>query len=130
MSYKSSQLSPRVQSALGVKRLRSQVRKGMNKLEAAFVAYWKLQTGNLGQTLEYEPVKLRLADNTFYTPDFVTVRPIDRTEYGMAAVTTYYEVKGFMRDDASVKIKVARRLFPHARFVLAMRIKGQWVFDG
>jgi hypothetical protein len=37
------------------------------------------------------------------------------------------ETKGFRRDDAMVKLKVAARLFPCFQFVLATRVRGVWV---
>lgn len=59
-------------------------------------------------------VKLRLADNTFYEPDFLVM-----CADGMLEV---HEVKGgFVRDDAAVKIKVAAAAFPF-RFMLARRV--------
>ena len=70
----------------------------------------------------YEPVKLRLADSTFYTPDFLV-----EVEH---RVLEFRECKGWMRDDANVKLKVAAALVPWARFVLVRREKGQWVENG
>ena len=67
----------------------------------------------------FEPVKLRLAKNTYYAPDFLVVCP-DRFEF--------HEVKGFARDDAMVKLKVAARLFPWFCFVLVKRSKREWIF--
>lgn len=63
---------------------------------------------------DFSPVKLRLADNTFYTPDFRVILP-DMTE-------EYHEVKGFLRDDAMVKIKVAAEQHPY-RFVMVRRVR-------
>lgn len=56
----------------------------------------------------FEPFKLRLAGNTFYTPDFVEVLP-DRIRV--------IEVKGHWEDDARVKIKVAAEAFWWFEFV-------------
>lgn len=84
----------------------------MNKTEAAYDAHLAgLQM--TGQILwrKFEGIKLRLADNTFYTPDFF-VMDADR---GLVV----HEVKGFMTDDAAVKIKVAAELYPIFRFFLA-----------
>lgn len=84
----------------------------MNKTEAAYDAHLAgLQM--TGQILwrKFEGIKLRLADNTFYTPDFF-VMDADR---GLVV----HEVKGFMTDDALVKIKVAAELYPIFRFFLA-----------
>ena len=86
----------------------------MNKTEAAYDVYLA-QLQHAGQILwrKFEGLKLRLADNTFYTPDFAV----------MAAdgVIECHEVKGFWQDDARAKIKVAADLYPF-RF-LAVRVK-------
>lgn len=66
---------------------------------------------------KFEAVKLRLADNTFYSPDFAV----------MAAdgVMEMHEVKGFWQDDAKVKIKVAAAQYPFRFFaVYAPKRKG------
>ena len=97
----------------------------MNKTEAAYDAHLALQQ-HAGQILwrKFEGLKLRLADNTFYTPDFAV----------MAAdgVIECHEVKGFWQDDARAKIKVAADLYPF-RF-LAVRAKakkdgGGWAME-
>jgi hypothetical protein len=50
--------------------------------------------------------------------------------FNLGAVT-FYETKGFMRDDAIVKIKTAAKQFPMFTFVLVTRKKksegGAWV---
>lgn len=70
----------------------------------------------------FEPLKLRLADATFYTPDFLVV---------VADGFEFHEVKGFWRDDALVKFKVAAELFPFFRFLAmrkaSVREGGHWV---
>ncbi|WP_103729003.1 DUF1064 domain-containing protein [Novosphingobium sp. HII-3] len=53
---------------------------------------------------KFEGLKLRLADNTFYTPDFAVMLSSGEIEC--------HEVKGFWTDDARVKIKVAADLYP------------------
>lgn len=63
---------------------------------------------------KFEAIKLRLADNTFYNPDFLV---IDKS--GLVEI---HEIKGskfIIQDDAKVKIKVAAELFP---FVFKMII--------
>jgi hypothetical protein len=62
----------------------------------------------------FEAIKLKLADNTFYTPDFVVVND----EYEIEI----HEVKGFWRDDARVKIKVAAEKYQLFRFIAASKI--------
>jgi hypothetical protein len=82
----------------------------MNKTEARYAAH--LETLKIaGQVLWYrfEAIKLRLADNTFYTCDFA-VMEADGT-------LAMHEVKGYMEEDANVKIKVAAASFPF-RFVV------------
>ncbi len=80
-----------------------------NKSEAAYESYL---TGMLylGEVMwfRFEGVKLRLADNTFYTPDFAVMRADGQLEM--------HEVKGFWEDDARVKIKVAAEQYPF-RFI-------------
>jgi hypothetical protein len=77
----------------------------------------------IGEVLWYrfEGVKLRLADNTFYSPDFAVLvvdpirLPIDLVP-GAVAVgqLEMHEVKGHWQDDARVKIKVAAEQYPFA----------------
>lgn len=83
----------------------------MNKTEEAYSRYLDLlkQAGEI-LWFKFEGVKLRLADNTFYTPDF--------TVMGANGLMEMHEVKGFWQDDARVKIKVAADLYPF-RFIAA-----------
>lgn len=86
----------------------------MNKTEAAYDAHLSaLQAAGVIQWRKFEGLKLRLADNTFYTPDFAV----------MAAdgVMECHEVKGFWQDDARAKIKIAADMYPF-RFI-AIRAK-------
>jgi hypothetical protein len=88
----------------------------MNKTE--FEYSWELEARKQsGEILwwGFEPIKLRLTDKTFYTPDFAVlswqVTPLpgeQRTDTTLQLV----EVKGFLRDDANVKFKMAAELFP------------------
>lgn len=82
----------------------------MNGTEERYAAD-VLTPGKLaGEVLDwrFEAIKLRLADNTFYEPDFIVVTP---------ELFEIHEVKGHWEDDARVKIKVAARLYPWLRFV-------------
>lgn len=77
----------------------------MNKTEAAYAAHLELlKRAGAVQWIRFEGLKLRLADATFYTPDFAV----------MAAdgVIECHEVKGFWTDDARVKVKVAADQYP------------------
>ena len=64
----------------------------------------------------YEAVKLRLADDTYYTPDFLVM--LTSGEFQC------HEVKGFMRDDAWVKLKVAAEQLPIPFFLAKRKGKG------
>lgn len=83
-----------------------------NKTEAAYEETLKLRM-HAGEVLwfAFEGVKLRLADLTFYTPDYAVMLSDGTLEM--------HEVKGFWQDDARVKIKVAADLFPF-RFIAAV----------
>ena len=86
----------------------------MNKTEAAYAFHLDLLLSSgeiLGWT--FESVKLRLADLTWYTPDFLVQLPSREMEF--------HEVKGFWRDDARVKIKVAAETFPAFHFLAVQR---------
>lgn len=90
----------------------------MNKTEAAYAAYLDgLKKDGLIADYRFEAVKLRLADKTFYTPDFVVLAP--------DGVLEMHEVKGFWEEDARVKIKVAAAQFPF-RFVAVKKTKNNW----
>lgn len=97
----------------------------MNKLEADYAQRLELMLRD-GSLLWYgfEAIKLRLADATFYTPDFFILNRDGLLEC--------HEVKGFWEDDARVKIKVAASMFPF-RFLGVRREPksrgGGWVFE-
>lgn len=77
----------------------------MNGLETRYAAHLKARQ-HAGEILwsAFERIKLKLADNTFYTADFF-VMSADR---GLEV----HETKGFWEEDARVKIKVAADQFP------------------
>lgn len=97
----------------------------MNKTEAAYAEHL-LRLKYAGQVLwfKFEGVKLRLADNTFYTPDFVVMNA--------GGVIECHECKGFWTDDARVKIKVAADLYPF-RFIAckaqSKKAGGGWDYE-
>lgn len=74
--------------------------------QAKLIRWWK-----------FDGIALRLADRTFYHPDF-TYQTADKD-------LVVEEVKGFMRDDAAVKLKVAAAQYPHIRFLLVRRQRGE-----
>jgi len=94
----------------------------MNKTEAAYADFLELRR-RAGEILwfKFEGVKLRLADSTFYSPDFAVMLADGSLEM--------HEVKGFWQDDARVKIKVASDLYPFRFLALKANAKkngGGW----
>jgi hypothetical protein len=85
----------------------------MNKTEQAFEATF-LQRKPHG----FEEITLKLADDCRYTPDFWSLDPDD--------VLAFDEVKGFWRDDARVKIRMAADKFPQFRFRAWRFERGTW----
>lgn len=77
----------------------------MNKGEAAYAAHLELLK-HAGEVLWYrfEGLKLRLADNTFYTPDFAVMTA--------DCVIECHEIKGVWQDTGRAKIKIAADLYP------------------
>lgn len=97
----------------------------MNKSEEAYARDLELlkQCGDVAW-YKFEGLKLRLADNTFYTPDFAVMLSNGEMQC--------HEVKGFWTDDARVKIKVAAELYPFRFYALKARAKkdgGGWVSE-
>ena len=91
----------------------------MNKTEAAYAQRLELLK-HAGHVLWYrfEGLKLRLADSTFYSPDFAVMLANGAIEC--------HEVKGHWTDDARVKIKVAAEMYPF-RFIAVRAVRGgQW----
>lgn len=97
----------------------------MNKTEQAYHDRLELlrRAGEI-QWFKFEGVKLRLADNTFYSPDFAVM-----TAEG---VMEMHEVKGFWQDDARAKIKIAADLYPFRFIALKVKPKkegGGWAIE-
>lgn len=94
----------------------------MNKTEAAYEQVLAARR-HIGEILWYrfEGHKLRLADNTFYTPDFAVIVATGALEF--------HEVKGHWTDKARAKTKVAAAQYPH-RFIAVKRAgRHGWQFE-
>lgn len=88
--------------------------KGPNKTEAAFAAH--VRACYPGKAVLEQAVTLVLANGLRYTPDlFLPSGP-----HGSPR-PAFYEVKGFMRDDAAAKIKMAARVHDWADFFLVTK---------
>ena len=102
--------------ALAKSRIRQNA-KGLNKTEQAFADY--LSARYASQHIHAQAVTLKLANGCRYTPDFLVTAENEAVHA--------YEVKGFLRDDAAVKIKVAARLFRFITFSLVTKgERGAW----
>lgn len=87
----------------------------LNKTEAAWLAELRIRNPKF---LGIQAMTFKLGDDCRYTPDFIEISQEDKF--------IAWEVKGFMRDDALVKLKVAARMFPFLDFYVVKRIKGSW----
>ena len=98
----------------------------MNSTEAAYAGHLEIrrQAGEIA-LWRFESFKLRLAKSTYYSPDFEVVLSDGLIEL--------HEVKGFWRDDARVKIKVAAETFQEFRFLAVRKLPkkagGGWKFE-
>lgn len=92
-------------------------KRGMNGLETEFAQLLKYRK-KAGEIVwyAYEPFRIRLADGTFYRPDFVAVDADGRT--------AIYECKGQMREAARVRLNVAVEKLPYP-FFLVRKSKGE-----
>lgn len=91
----------------------------MNKTEARFAFRLKLmQLAGEVDAFYFEAVKLRLADRTWYTPDFLVV---------ISGRMIICEVKGgFIRPDSVTKFKIAAEMFPQFGWEMWQYNKGAW----
>lgn len=97
----------------------------MNKTEAAYAQHLEAQkvAGRVAW-FKFEGLKFRLADNTFYTPDFAVMLAGGEMEA--------HEVKGFWQDDARAKIKIAADLYPFRFVAIKAKAKkdgGGWAVE-
>ena len=102
-----------------VSRKPSHVKGEMNKTEQRYAEELALlqRTGEV-KWWGFEAITLKLAEDTRYTPDFFVVWASGRMEF--------VETKGFFRDDALVKVKVAANMFPFFAFTVLFPKKGGW----
>jgi hypothetical protein len=99
---------------------------GMNKLERDFKARVLEPAYVRGDLRCYwrEPIKLRLAGRTFYSPDFLAISGI-AGEHGIPPRFILIELKGYWHEDAKVKTKVAASLYPCFDWLVVYRDKGR-----
>lgn len=94
----------------------------MNKLEESYSKL--LEEHRLAGKIHlwsFEPMALRLADRTTYTPDFMI---LDNEGY-----ITFIECKGFWHQSGRIKLKVAAENHPHFIFRAVQYKKKQWIYE-
>lgn len=94
----------------------------MNKTEAKYASHLKMKQF-AGEVLwwKFEGIKLRLADNTFLTVDFATMRAD-----GVLEMVDVKGAKAVFQDDARVKMKVAADIYPFSFKAVYPRKGGGW----
>lgn len=107
-----------------------------NKTEAAYEAHLTTLKA-AGEILDFrfEGVKLRLADNTFFTPDFLVFDADGTVELHDTKGTTKKAnskgekvAKPWCEDDAKLKLKLVAELYPFRVFI-AWKHEGTWHKD-
>ena len=88
----------------------------LNKTERAYL----LQLRQWGYEPGIQRITLKLADDCRFTPDFDYV-----DEHGR---WVFVDVKGFQREDALIKAKVAARVYSQFRFQIVKRDGSGWEF--
>jgi hypothetical protein len=87
----------------------------LNKTERAYLHHLR----RLGHNVGIQNITLKLADDCRFTADFNYFDENGRWRF--------VDVKGFQREDALIKIKVAAREYPHLDFVIVKKDKLNWV---
>lgn len=100
-------------------------RDGMNGLERRYSVHLEFRRLQ-GEVMwwKFHALKLRLANDTFYETDFFLMLPDGLMEV--------HETKGWWRDDARVKIKVAASMYPFKFVGVTERSKAEgrgWEYE-
>jgi hypothetical protein len=95
---------------------KGQAKRGMNQTEKQF--YLRLVSDYpAANIIKYEPIKLRIGERCWYTPDFLVV-----DEDGLCY---FFEVKGgHIWDDSKVKFRAAQEQYPWFGFQMWQKKKG------
>jgi hypothetical protein len=102
-----------------VERRKARPADRMNKWERGYAWHLDdLKKRGVVKWWRFEALKFRLADRTWYTPDYT----VGMADGSMVVV----EVKGFRREDALVKFKVARETHPEYRWMMLGKEAGLW----
>lgn len=97
----------------------------MNKTETRYLEHVLDPAIRAGKytSARFEAIKLRLADRTFYTPDFKVIN----AETGHIEI---HEIKGgYITEDGRMKWKIAAEQFPEFRWLLIQQKKATGPFE-
>jgi hypothetical protein len=97
--------------------------RGMNKTEAAYARH--LFHSDIAY-YAFEPIKFRLADNTYYTPDFLVMRTDGSLRFVDTKAWWAGAKKVGVTEDALVKMKVVAEQFPMFTFLMTWERNGVW----
>lgn len=111
--------SPLEEGTRSAKRLRQSSAPKMNKLEQEF--YEALRNSEM-LCVNVQSISFVLGNGVKYTPDFCA--------WNKDGTMRCFEVKGFMRDDAAVKLKVAATMFPMIKWNLVWKVGPNWREQG
>lgn len=95
----------------------------MNNLERSYgseILSVRMMAGEVA-SYYFDAFKLRIAEGTFYTPDYVVILADGTVEF--------HETKGHWEEDARVKIKVAASIYPEFKFIAVTRVKKVWTYE-
>jgi hypothetical protein len=104
----------------------------MNKTEAAYDAYLTLllKAGEI-DGFKFEAIKLKLADNTFFTPDFLVMAKDGVIELHDTKGTTkkarasgIKEAAPWIEEDAKIKLRLTAELYPFRVFAVFKTSEG------
>ena len=93
--------------------------KGKNRMERDWGVILKLDS--TVARAEFEAIKFRLAEGTYYTPDWWVVRIDGHMEI--------HETKGHMREAARVRLRACAALYPEFLFVLVTKSNERWITE-
>lgn len=102
-------------------------RPRMNKLESEWAMILEARK-RAGEILwyQFEGLRLRLGEGAYFTPDFPVLNANGTLEF--------LECKGFWREAAKLRIRVAASLYPFWKFYAVRKIKkkdgGGWDIEG
>jgi len=85
-----------------------------SKLERDYAAFLQVlkMSGKIADW-QYESVGLKLGNGCFFYPDFLVTLPCGEVQL--------HEAKGYMRDDALVKLKVCARMFAFRLYLVTRK---------